>query len=179
MAGAGCRHSHDHEHEETTGQITVWTDRYEVFAEHKAPVVNKPTKFITHVTDLRTAEPRTQGIVKFVLRQNEATFEHPQAAPESRRRAPARAEHSSDCFWSSSGNARSIGRWCRQCCIPDLECHTYPCPTGISLPPDCWIDSDAADWQWDFPSVRSAREMDRRQTPPAGQKFGRHLLRSL
>lgn len=82
MAGAGCRHSHDHEHEETTGQITVWTDRYEVFAEHKAPVVNKPTKFITHVTDLRTAEPRTQGIVKFVLRQNEATFEHPQAAPE-------------------------------------------------------------------------------------------------
>jgi membrane fusion protein, heavy metal efflux system len=86
--GAGCRDSHDHaqgdghEHEPKTAQITVWTDQYEVFAEHTPPVVNKPTRFITHITDLKTAEPRTEGTVKFVLRQGETTFEHPQAAPE-------------------------------------------------------------------------------------------------
>jgi RND family efflux transporter MFP subunit len=88
VAGTGCRDSHDHahgdghEHEEKTAQITVWTDRYEVFAEHKAPVVNKATRFITHVSDLRTGEPRTQGPIKLVLRQGDASFEHPQAAPE-------------------------------------------------------------------------------------------------
>ena len=87
MVSMGCRRSHDHahddhEHEPKTAQITVWTDRYEVFAEHTAPVVNKPTRFITHITDLKTAEPRTEGTVKFVLRQGETTFEHPQAGPE-------------------------------------------------------------------------------------------------
>jgi cobalt-zinc-cadmium efflux system membrane fusion protein len=92
LAVAGCRrasdgHGHEHadgghEHEEKTAQITVWTERYEVFTEHKAPVINKPTKFITHVTDLQTLEPRTEGMVKFVLRQGDSVFEHPQAAPE-------------------------------------------------------------------------------------------------
>lgn len=76
-------HSHDggHEHEEKTAQITVWTDRYEVFAEHKAPVVGQPTTFITHVTDLVTLEPRREGMVKFLLRQGQSATEHPQAAP--------------------------------------------------------------------------------------------------
>jgi len=92
LCTVGCKRNgsrgHDHgggnghEHEEKTAQITVWTDRYEVFAEHKAPVVNKPTRFITHISDLRTGEPRTQGQVKFVLRQADSSFEHPQAAPE-------------------------------------------------------------------------------------------------
>lgn len=88
LAGMGCRDSHDHasgnghEHEEKTAQITVWTDRFEVFAEHTPPVVAKPTRFITHVSDLRTGEPRTQGPVKFILRQGDSSFEHPQAAPE-------------------------------------------------------------------------------------------------
>jgi cobalt-zinc-cadmium efflux system membrane fusion protein len=95
LATVGCRrggdsqtHGHDHanggghEHEERTAQITVWTDRYEVFAEHKTPVVNAPAKFITHITDQKTWEPRTQGMVKFVLRQGDDVFEHPQAAPE-------------------------------------------------------------------------------------------------
>ena len=85
-AATGCRRggsdAHDHEHEEKTAQITIWSDRYEVFAEHKAPVVNTPAKFITHITDLHSSEPRTQGMVKFVLRQGETTFEHPQAAPD-------------------------------------------------------------------------------------------------
>ncbi|MGE4181632.1 MAG: efflux RND transporter periplasmic adaptor subunit [Limisphaerales bacterium] len=76
-------HSHDggHEHEEKTAQITVWTDRYEVFAEHKAPVAGQPTTFITHVTDLVTLEPRREGMVKFLLRQGPTATEHPQAAP--------------------------------------------------------------------------------------------------
>jgi len=84
----GCRkpaddhgHGHDHRDEPKTAQISVWTDRYEVFAEHRAPVANKATTFITHVTDLHTLEPRREGMVKFVLRQGETVAEHPQAAP--------------------------------------------------------------------------------------------------
>lgn len=86
--GESHSHGHDHgeagshDHEEKTAQITVWSDRYEVFAEHKAPVANNPAKFITHVTDLVTLEPRKEGMVKFVLRQGETGFEHLQAAPE-------------------------------------------------------------------------------------------------
>src|SRR5687768_8762917 len=83
-SGHGHEHSNgeSHEHEEKTAQITVWTDRYEVFAEHTAPVVNKAVRFITHVTDLQSLEPRTEGMVKFVLRQGDTAFEHPQAEPE-------------------------------------------------------------------------------------------------
>lgn len=81
----GCRdapNDHDHEHgEPKTAQITVWTEDYEVFAEHRAPVAGKATTFATHVTDLRTHEPRREGSVKFVLRQGDNVAEHPQAAP--------------------------------------------------------------------------------------------------
>jgi membrane fusion protein, heavy metal efflux system len=72
---------HGHEHEPTTAQITVWTDRYEVFAEHLAPVAGRPTTFITHVTDLVSLAPRRQGMVKFVLKKGASVVEHPQAAP--------------------------------------------------------------------------------------------------
>jgi membrane fusion protein, heavy metal efflux system len=93
MTGAGCRRSHDdthghdykaggHEHEEKTAQITVWDDRHEVFAEHKPPVVDKPTRFITHISDIRSGEARTEGPIKFVLRQEDTSFEHSQAGPE-------------------------------------------------------------------------------------------------
>lgn len=86
IGGTSCQkapddHGHDHGDELRTAQITVWTDRYEVFAEHRAPVANKATTFITHVTDLHTLEPRREGMVKFVLRQGETLVEHPQAAP--------------------------------------------------------------------------------------------------
>src|SRR5688572_453771 len=74
-------HSHDHGDEPKTAQITAWTDRYEVFAEHRAPVATKATTFITHVTDLHMREPRREGMVKFILRQGETVAEHPQAAP--------------------------------------------------------------------------------------------------
>lgn len=90
LALAGC-HRHDdhghsqadaHDHEEKTGQITVWSERYEVFAEFKAVTAGKPARFVTHVTDWLTGEARSEGMVKFVLRQDAATVEHPQAAPD-------------------------------------------------------------------------------------------------
>ncbi|MFM8359598.1 MAG: efflux RND transporter periplasmic adaptor subunit, partial [Verrucomicrobiota bacterium] len=98
LAGTGCReagpgpdhghghggsHGHDHDHEEgpRMAQITVWTGRYEVFAEHPAPVARQAIPFATHLTDLRTREPRREGMVKFVMRQGATVAEHPQAAP--------------------------------------------------------------------------------------------------
>ena len=86
LGSVGCRkaaddHGHDHGGEPKTAQISVWTERHEVFAEHRAPVANKATTFVTHVTDLHTLEPRREGMVKFILRQGEMVAEHPQAAP--------------------------------------------------------------------------------------------------
>jgi len=86
LVSAGCRptsddHGHDHGDESRTAQITVWTGHHEVFAEHRAPLANKATTFITHVTDLRTLEPRREGMVKFILRQGDTVAEHSQAAP--------------------------------------------------------------------------------------------------
>ena len=79
-------HAHEgegaHEHEEKTAQISVWTNGYEIFAEHKAPVVNKPMTFVTHVTDLETSGPRREGPVRFILQpETGAPLEHLQAAP--------------------------------------------------------------------------------------------------
>jgi membrane fusion protein, heavy metal efflux system len=57
------------EEEEKTAQVTVWSDRFEIFLEHQLIVVNTPTKFITHVTDLTTLEPRREGPLMFILRR--------------------------------------------------------------------------------------------------------------
>ena len=46
--------------EEKTAQVTVWSERFEIFLEHRVLVVKIPTKFITHVTDLATLEPRRE-----------------------------------------------------------------------------------------------------------------------
>jgi membrane fusion protein, heavy metal efflux system len=87
---AGCHrhehgasdHGHQHTEEEKTAQITVFSDRYEVFAEHKAPIAGTKTTFITHVTDLETLKPRDEGPVKFVLRHgDDPPIEHLQAEP--------------------------------------------------------------------------------------------------
>jgi RND family efflux transporter MFP subunit len=76
------REGDDHHHEDKTAQITVWSDRYEVFAEHRLVPVNVATKFVTHVTDLRTLEPRREGQIKFVLRQgNDAPVEKVEKEP--------------------------------------------------------------------------------------------------
>ena len=88
---AGCKphadhgHPHDakggHEHGEKTAHITVFSERYEVFVDYQPPAVGVPTAFATHITDLRTLGPRSAGPVKFLLRQGDATLEHPQAGP--------------------------------------------------------------------------------------------------
>ena len=45
------------EADEKTAQITLWSDHVEIFLEHRLLVVNTPTKFTTHVTNLTTFEP--------------------------------------------------------------------------------------------------------------------------
>lgn len=77
-------HNDDHSHgeEPKTGQITVWGERHEVFAEYRFVVANTPTKFVTHVTDLKTLQPRREGPIKFQLRlRQEAPVEHVEKAP--------------------------------------------------------------------------------------------------
>ena len=65
-----------------TAQLTVWTDRYEIFLEHPFLVVNAPTRFITHVTDLVTLEPRREGPVTFVLQNRTDTpIRHTESQP--------------------------------------------------------------------------------------------------
>jgi RND family efflux transporter MFP subunit len=82
----GCRHArddHGSETEPSTAQITVWTDRYEVFADHAVPVAGEAVKLATHVTDLHTAEPLRAGPLRFVARQGAATVEREEAEPAS------------------------------------------------------------------------------------------------
>ncbi|MHC4743430.1 MAG: efflux RND transporter periplasmic adaptor subunit [Planctomycetota bacterium] len=62
----------DHEHPEQASQITVWTDRFEIFLEHPPILVGTPAQFVTHVSDLKTALPRTTGPVTFVFSQGKA-----------------------------------------------------------------------------------------------------------
>lgn len=83
-AHGGHTHGPDEDHgqEEKTAQKTVWQNGFEVFAEHTPPVAGKPTRFITHVSELATGAPRSTGPVKFIFRQGAASFEHPQAAPQ-------------------------------------------------------------------------------------------------
>jgi len=71
----GCNRSHDHSHgdgddhhhEDKTAQITVWSERHEIFAEHRLVAAGTATKFVTHVSDLQTLEPRREGLIKFRL----------------------------------------------------------------------------------------------------------------
>jgi membrane fusion protein, heavy metal efflux system len=83
--GAGA-HSHgdgaEHAHEAKTAQITVWASGYEIFAEHTAAVEGQPARFVTHISEVNTGQPRREGMVKFVLSKDGEQFEHPQAAPE-------------------------------------------------------------------------------------------------
>lgn len=71
-----------HEHEEETAQITIWSNGFEIFAEHTPPVVREPTRLVTHISELQTGAPHNEGPVKFTFRQGAAVFEHSQAAPE-------------------------------------------------------------------------------------------------
>lgn len=73
--------AHGHE-DEKSSQITVWDDRFEIFIEHPFIVADTPTKFVTHVSDLVTLEPRKKGPLTFILRHgSEAPIEHIEQAP--------------------------------------------------------------------------------------------------
>ena len=72
-ASAPSSGGHGHGHSEGSAQITVWGERFEIFLEHPFIAVNKPTEFVTHVTDLVTLEPRRQGSVTFTLRYGSQT----------------------------------------------------------------------------------------------------------
>ena len=75
-------HDHDAHELEKVSQATVWNERFEIFLEHPFLSPNEPTEFITHVTDLRTLEPRKKGPVTFVLRYgNELPIRHSEPAP--------------------------------------------------------------------------------------------------
>ena len=65
-----------------TAQITVWTEQYEIFAEHTPPVAGQAARFITHVSEVRTGKPRSSGAIKFVFVQGERSLEHSQEAPD-------------------------------------------------------------------------------------------------
>lgn len=84
---AGCEpHQHEApaEPEEKASQITVWGERFEIFLEHKYILVNDPTRFITHATDLKTLQPRREGDGKvvFVLQHgSDAPIEHVEEGP--------------------------------------------------------------------------------------------------
>src|SRR5688500_10929168 len=79
-------HSHgendDHAHEHKIAQITVQPSGYEIFAEHTPPAAGQPARFVAHVSDTNSGQPRSEGMVKFVLRKGGEQFEHPQARPE-------------------------------------------------------------------------------------------------
>ena len=55
------------EEEPKTAQITVWGKRFELFIEHRYIVAGSPTRFITHVTDMKTLEPRREGMLTFLM----------------------------------------------------------------------------------------------------------------
>lgn len=75
--------AHQKKEEERTDQVTVWGDRFEIFLEHKAIVSGRPTAFVTHVTDLKTFQPRREGKVSFVLKPvNGPEVVHVEDAPK-------------------------------------------------------------------------------------------------
>lgn len=81
--GHGAHASHGHGGDEgKTAQITVWTDSYEIFLEHPYLVVNEPAAFVTHVTDMKTLQPRRNGAVVFVMKhQADPPVEHTESHP--------------------------------------------------------------------------------------------------
>ncbi|MBW8039211.1 MAG: efflux RND transporter periplasmic adaptor subunit [Planctomycetes bacterium] len=78
----GPDRSQDQHDRGKSSQVTVWGDRFEIFLEHPFIVANTPTRFVTHVSDLVTLEPRRKGPVTFILRHaSETPIEHVEQAP--------------------------------------------------------------------------------------------------
>ena len=57
--------------------VTLWGDRFEIFMEYDYIVANEPVRFITHVTDLVTLEPRRDGSARFIFTHSSGeSFDH-------------------------------------------------------------------------------------------------------
>lgn len=81
-AGDGSHADHGHGSETQTAQINVFGERHEIFAEHRLVVAGVPTRFVTHVTDLETLEPRREGPVRVRLALGqEPPLQHTEKAP--------------------------------------------------------------------------------------------------
>ncbi len=76
-------HSDAHAEETPTTAFTVWQDGYEIFLEHEVIVVGKAVRFITHVTNLASSQPRTSGPVTFIFQQgDEEPIRHLEPQPK-------------------------------------------------------------------------------------------------
>lgn len=83
----GCGHDHPpaaaSKDEVKTAQVTVWTDRFEVFLEHPPVVAGTPAPFAAHLTDLKTFEPRREGRVVFSASGDpDGSFDHVEESPQ-------------------------------------------------------------------------------------------------
>lgn len=67
----GCGGGHGHSHELQSFAITQWTERTELFAEHRALVAQKETSFAVHLTDLKDFSAMTEGKVSLIFKDNQ------------------------------------------------------------------------------------------------------------
>ena len=86
LSGVAWGGTHDHEgghgHGGNAIRITMWDERFEVFAEHPPIVAGAPTEFVVHLTRLADGAPRTDGPLTFRCEQERgAVFEQTAAAP--------------------------------------------------------------------------------------------------
>ena len=73
---------HGHGHGDDAIRITLWDDRFEVFAEHPPIVAGTPTEFVVHLTRLADGAPRTGGPLTFHCEQEGGpVFEQTAAVP--------------------------------------------------------------------------------------------------
>ncbi len=78
----GTAGGHAHGHADDAIRITIWDERYEVFAEHPPIVAGTPTEFVVHLTRLEDGGPRTSGPLTFHCEQGRgAVFEQSESAP--------------------------------------------------------------------------------------------------
>jgi RND family efflux transporter MFP subunit len=85
----GCDHGNDphgpdDKEKPRTSQVTVWSDRFEIFVEHPPIIAGTPVTPAIHVTDLRTFEPRREG--RLILKATggpDAALEHTEESPKS------------------------------------------------------------------------------------------------
>lgn len=82
--GHGAADPHEDEEEHPSFPVTVWTNGFEIFAEHQAVIAGEQAEWITHVSSLESGEPRRSGAIKFVVTDaGGASFEHIVSQPSS------------------------------------------------------------------------------------------------